>query len=1544
MAKDLKKLTNFDTALFHKSSGAIFDTELRGKVVDGKEITEFSLVDSRGKVSWHELDPNEFVKIDLLERNDDNMNLRDLIGQGKSSEILGEIYKTAYGVDLKDVYGYDYQKAGCETDYLVQNNYINACKQINEIGKKIDNEVKADNKKADPEFIKLYSRELLGIISNPDYSLTRDVMVYKNIVEGGMDFQEATRKAQEDINTSELSKEIAMLDARCGALGAEATALYGEARNASHFTTTKSFALFPFVIFPLLGRIIFAYKDPEYLKIRFPFFKLEGTYDMAKKKAKEWERVHKALERNEHMRDELKELAAKENKNLEAINRPFEIELENLTKETDELLEKEKDLREQAEELSKLDKDELNTDENKEKIEKLNDEIEKKNVEKKALAEKVNDAKERQKKALEKYNNDLTDKVNKIKKKYGVPIENKEKNEKDTKEKDENKEEKQKENLEKENQEKENNDISKNNEEKPNIETKENSETNEQEKVQKENESSKSEGKNERKPSEAMTDIIKSNDELKKEYANLDRRSDKYQKDSEKLNELQNKVENSDGKEKSQAKFDLGQTKGRLEYYNLDFEKSKNKIYEQFGNMLNEIDDKIREINNNSELTPEEKEMALAEQIELKDIIGDEVKRLTEFNVDHLLEQSADKSEVNGTDTSEKKINIKINNIDKGLDIVQYLDNFLDKNKSILSPENKEILNNLKDGFEKIDKDLNEGIEKIEIINENDNEKVENENTSIDNNIESTETISDPNTETLLEPDYNLNIEELLGSTTNDNEAYDDLLSPEDIQKMLDDAKNEANDTEIITSNPGSPEIVDQDLLKNLQAENDNLKKEVYDLNGAIESLKSDLNKKDAEIYDLDNKIDVLSNDLSQKETLVNELSNEKEQLLNDKNALEIIVNNNDIEISDLTQKLENANLKIDDYEKAIDLLKYQKEELTTEQENLKAKLQESEDKITDLTKNLENLQQEKNELNDKNNELQEKINSLENNLNNEIAEKEALMQKNAELQNDKNALEQNIANKEQEISDLKNETEKLKGDLVEKEKENLDLNNKIETLDNKVNELESSLENEKDKVDKLTKERDNLSVENENLKNEKNSLEVSLKEKENLIENLNGKIENLNDKIDNLENSLNGEKEKNNELSKENNDLKNEKQTLENSLKEKNTELEKVGKEFEGLQKSFEKLNDALEDKDIENQKLKGDISSLNAKVENLQNNNSELQHENKNLEIKNNNLEKENNDLSKENKALEVEYDKKVFEIDKLKEKIANLETKLDNEIEKTNKLEKDNQDLKDKNTELTEALNKKEPGDTGIEIYKGLFADYPNVDLSSCRTVSDLKDLMSTLSFLDKISELDPNISIDSVSNKRIELSVNDVDKDVSKSFVIDKVDRGLDKKDNYGLIYEKGANVGFDLNENFVDNRKFNSETLSGKSFEDYMFDRIKNSDAEIVDTTTQKPFEPKNDSEKESEIRSLMYMLENVNNTQEVADYVADQADVSQTDIDHALDPNVDIGNDDIDDSVETSGQDDLDMTTPDDMSDDFNDTSNDINNDYDDDFDVDFDY
>ena len=551
--------------------------------------------------------------------------------------------------------------------------------------------------------------------------------------------------------------------------------------------------------------------------------------------------------------------------------------------------------------------------------------------------------------------------------------------------------------------------------------------------------------------------------------------------------------------------------------------------------------------------------------------------------------------------------------------------------KQIILNQNKNQITDLQDELNKVKETLAVTEKEKEIANTNFNNQLNRMRQDFERKLKDTELKKNDNEEKQKEAERKA----ITIKAECDKEKA--LLNQkiEHLSKQLDDyAQREKDTKQEINSQLKEQSIAYKDKvekyeknLKLLQAENDNLKEKVVDLESNLQSnellLQNEknkneeiLNKTSKEINDLNEKLTSLKrNTGEEKEKLENEHINKINELTSLVNATKLKLEEAEVKQKTLEDTSRNNTTKM---EREIAILKQENTLLKSQNEELNSRIGEQKSYYENIIQNLENKA-----FSVDHEEFQKKIDEIKEYYETEKKKSEDKFEKTREnLQNQIEKLTDNLNKNELDLKNTKDELEHVKMDSKETidklTKENNDLqiekNRSLTSMNESSEKLKSKLKKDLDEMEKKLEEQENnhrneifeLNRSNEEnfhqiktiFETEKTRLEEKLKEEKSKYE------KNLQNLIDDYENKL---KDTEGELKEENENLQNElneinsvhvnyvnnseheiemlKQTIlqnENKLKETkdtlSSEAEKNKQALETLTESFNKERNELQ------------------------------------------------------------------------------------------------------------------------------------------------------------------------------------------------------------------------------------------------------------------------------------------------------------------------------------------------------------------------------
>lgn len=809
----IKQLETSDILLINKYTGDVFQSDIRAIDLDKAEM---SVHNEKGEKIWVPYDTNDFTKIDLKEEYK-NLSLGDYIKHGQSQELLEGIVKQVYDVDLKEVYGYE--KYNDDSYKNIKADYLNLQSEIREINNEVQSEFSKKNVKGDAEYIKLYATKLYEVISRPRVcDIARDVYVYKGITERGLTTAEALKQYGIEKEGNEIIEikartqselEVAKANFEGASVEISAYKHYG----ANDMRTIMGSFMLPFIM-RVAGRGLSLFgADYQTFKKRFPIGATLGQYKFIKNNID-----HYKFARDEYISKNAE--LAKINDISSDVEKKHRSELNDIKNELSDLTKEAKDLASDVEKISEDKKellDNLQNEKDKDKIADLHDKLDKVN-------DKVSELDEK-KKSLEKKEDGLRDKYSKVEEKMKIEFRNKS-------EKDHEKKQKlRKDYVDKKDKldvaVKELNDLEKNKAGKNKIEDAKKKVESAEKKF---NESKDNLEKAKiKEPSEVEMDMIRGV-EKKAALDNTEGIVEKSTNDS-----TENPKENNSNYESkgdfSDKKEDLNKNDKSVEAnvenkndgVNKDLLDAISKKTAEKDNLAKKVDalekkvnrqiDRLAEANKTIETSTDSQEKAKAERLAeniKNDLYGEnglvkecesaknELDSLTNELKNDLdtigskFEKANESSETNTEKSTENSGHKRNFNTD-------FIDSFLNRYESFLNDKTKDVLNDLKVEFNKLNdtlEDLDSKFESVDKPIEVSTEK------GLDNNLENNDKLND------------------LGEINNNNE------NPDDILVIDDDTEFQPNEVE---------EIDEENLIPIEEFNEDDLESTVYDGTDIIE-------------------------------------------------------------------------------------------------------------------------------------------------------------------------------------------------------------------------------------------------------------------------------------------------------------------------------------------------------------------------------------------------------------------------------------------------------------------------------------------------------------------------------------------------------------------------------------------------------------------------------------------------------------------------------------------------------------------------------------
>ena len=449
-----------------------------------------------------------------------------------------------------------------------------------------------------------------------------------------------------------------------------------------------------------------------------------------------------------------------------------------------------------------------------------------------------------------------------------------------------------------------------------------------------------------------------------------------------------------------------------------------------------------------------------------------------------------------------------------------------------------------------------------------------------------------------------------------------------------------------------------QELIQEHTIEVDKLHKEIFELKSNINKLKSDNKTKDNNMQYLKEEKEKLE---KMKEDYINEVKEKESEIQNkitELNTLkdEIQEKNNILNNNDYTLKSQDNN--ISDLNKRLSEKKEENEKLSQEIRQMKNTITGKDFENEKLQKIISELNRELNNTKEKDDQ---KISSLESQINE--------MEK--EIKTSKSALNENditIRNLQKEINQNKsvynNEIKKLNT-------EKNDLNNKLEISTKKEKENETTKQKNEQNLKIFQDELKRRILVIEDLKKKNEGFLNDLNNNKNKLGKLSEENKKLNEELSKIKKELDNSKKDNIKQKEEYQTNKEEKNNLIKSielLKQKNTldlksyeeTIQRQVKEINELNQNLLKLNTVNQQQTIELQKTKETVEDLEKENEELYHRMQDYEEIKTELNLFKDREQSGGNFVFKEiNKSkLKIEYENLLLENQQLKEKIKQLE----------------------------------------------------------------------------------------------------------------------------------------------------------------------------------------------------------------------------------------------------------------------------------------------
>ena len=449
-----------------------------------------------------------------------------------------------------------------------------------------------------------------------------------------------------------------------------------------------------------------------------------------------------------------------------------------------------------------------------------------------------------------------------------------------------------------------------------------------------------------------------------------------------------------------------------------------------------------------------------------------------------------------------------------------------------------------------------------------------------------------------------------------------------------------------------------QELIQEHTIEVDKLHKEIFELKSSINKLKSENKTKDNNMQYLKEEKEKLE---KMKEDYINEVKEKESEIQNkitELNTLkdEIQEKNNILNNNDYTLKSQDNN--ISDLNKRLSEKKEENEKLSQEIRQMKNTITGKDFENEKLQKIISELNRELNNTKEKDDQ---KISSLESQINE--------MEK--EIKTSKSALNENditIRNLQKEINQNKsvynNEIKKLNT-------EKNDLNNKLEISTKKEKENETTKQKNEQNLKIFQDELKRRILVIEDLKKKNEGFLNDLNNNKNKLGKLSEENKKLNEELNKIKKELDKSKKDNIKQKEEYQTNKEEKNNLIKSielLKQKNTldlksyeeTIQRQVKEINELNQNLLKLNTVNQQQTIELQKTKETVEDLEKENEELYHRMQDYEEIKTELNLFKDREQSGGNFVFKEiNKSkLKIEYENLLLENQQLKEKIKQLE----------------------------------------------------------------------------------------------------------------------------------------------------------------------------------------------------------------------------------------------------------------------------------------------
>lgn len=396
IAKKLKEIELPDVILCNRYTGDFFASDMRA---DNEGNTEIMLYDTDGKEKWEPFDVDNFSKIDLREIYN-GMELKNYMNFGKLTDFTYGLVEQAYGIKVSDMLKYEYNDDKYKSN--LNTRWTDISKDFETIASKINKEFSGDNPKGDAEYLKVYSREVYDIISNKiSVDIAKDVSIYKDMSENKVSLEiakenyETTKSAKDNVEVyAALKSEYALAQATADANRIKLHSA-GHYVDAAVQVWNKKMDLGESVLVPLVrkiygfGLLLSGNKiDYELNKQKSKLFRSHAYYTNIKENGPFFQQ---AMKNELELRENLKNVEAEKTE----LDKELNNELKDISKEQsliDKDSEKLKDsLQKNNDEIAKLDekRNSLDPSKDQKQIDKINDKIDSLNGKNKDLMKAV---------------------------------------------------------------------------------------------------------------------------------------------------------------------------------------------------------------------------------------------------------------------------------------------------------------------------------------------------------------------------------------------------------------------------------------------------------------------------------------------------------------------------------------------------------------------------------------------------------------------------------------------------------------------------------------------------------------------------------------------------------------------------------------------------------------------------------------------------------------------------------------------------------------------------------------------------------------------------------------------------------------------------------------------------------------------------------------------------------------------------------------------------------------------------------------------------